>query len=373
MKLKFIGLMGLCVIVLFGCGTTDTCIEYDVTVTETSLVGDEKSVLDIIYNAILNQNDMCDISSFNISEDEFDDKCDIWKLIAKNPIIDYVDKIDYHIVDDIVTEIKFTYGEIPSDYHIRLNDSVDFAVAEILEQLMSDYEPAELVCAISDYITTHCEYAFKSDGVTPDTYNGYNAYAVLVEGRAVCEGYASAFTLLAQQFGLEVKKISGTILPSNTGHAWNMVQIDDFWYHVDTTWNDPTPDNHGSARHDYLLLSDEAIGNYRRGSEKYHAQWDSDAPQAVDFRYDTAFWIYKNVPISFADKHFADYEREVAQTSFVDAITYAFDNNTEVNVERFGYDEVTLFDEIAKIYPYVGYRYIVNTNDIVTKVSNWEK
>jgi len=29
-KLKFIGLMGLCVIVLFGCGTTDTGIEYDV-------------------------------------------------------------------------------------------------------------------------------------------------------------------------------------------------------------------------------------------------------------------------------------------------------------------------------------------------------
>ena len=362
----------LCVIVLFGCGTADTDIEYyNITVTETSSVRDEKTAHDIIYDAIYTRSGTCDITSFDLSEDEFMDKYNIWKLIDENPEIDYVAQFSYYTADNIVTELMFEYDEIPSDYHNRLDNSVDFAVTEILGQLMSDYEPTELICTINDYIVTHCSYAFKSDGITPDDGNVYTAYAVLIVGRAVCEGYAGAFTLLAQQFGLEVKKISGTTDPDNVGHAWNMVKIDDFWYHVDTTWNDPTPDKPGAARHNYLLISDEAMGNYRGSSEKYHAQWDADAPKASDSRYDNAFWIYEDVPISFADKHFADYETEIAQTSFADVITYAYDNDSEANVARFGYDLTQLTDEIEQLYPYIGYRYTMNAEGIITKVGDW--
>ena len=371
MKLKFTSLIMLCVILLFGCRTADVDIKnYDMLTTKSVT---EMSVSDVIYNAVFNQNDTCDISDYNIFIDEFVDKYNVWKLIAENPIINYVAQFYYHTIDDVVTEIGFEYYYTPDDYHERLNNSVDFAVAEILEQLSHNYEPAELVCAINDYIATHCEYAYESDGVTPNTTLGYNAYSALVLGQAICEGYADAFTLLSQRFGLDVKKISGTIIPDNVGHAWNLVKIDDFWYHVDTTWNDPTPDKPGSARHDYLLISDQAIGNYRNGSQEYHADWDGDAPKAVDSRYDNAFWIYEDMPISFAEKHFADYETKIAQTLFADVITYTYNTDTEANVARFGYDLAQLTAEIEQLYPYIGYRYTINSDGIITKVGDWVK
>ena len=52
-------------------------------------------------------------------------------------------------------------------------------------------------------------------------------------------------------------------------HMWNFVKLDDKWYHVDLTWDDPTYRPSGGGRydmtdaslqhehHDYFLISDE--------------------------------------------------------------------------------------------------------------------
>ena len=42
-------------------------------------------------------------------------------------------------------------------------------------------------------------------------------------------------------------------------HIWNLVEIDGSYYHVDATFDDPTPDRLGFVSHKYFLLSDSAI------------------------------------------------------------------------------------------------------------------
>ena len=62
---------------------------------------------------------------------------------------------------------------------------------------------------------------------------------VLLQGRAVCAGYALALEKCLKYVGIEAKKVSGM---ANTGkvegeHAWNQVCIDGKWYNADLTWD----------------------------------------------------------------------------------------------------------------------------------------
>ncbi|BBF43493.1 cell surface protein [Lachnospiraceae bacterium KM106-2] len=70
----------------------------------------------------------------------------------------------------------------------------------------------------------------------------------LISGKAVCEGYARAFELFMGAF-----KIPCQYVPSRANHAWNVVQIDDKWYHIDTT------NNGGPTYTRYFLKPDSFI------------------------------------------------------------------------------------------------------------------
>lgn len=71
---------------------------------------------------------------------------------------------------------------------------------------------------------------------------------VLKTRRAVCEGYANLFKALCDGLNLPCEKIHGYARgvsvsergyedPTDSNHAWNMVQIQGSWYLVDCTWD----------------------------------------------------------------------------------------------------------------------------------------
>ncbi len=64
-----------------------------------------------------------------------------------------------------------------------------------------------------------------------------NAYSALVNGRAVCAGYAYAFQYLLMRAGIESYYVVGK--SHGEGHAWNLAKIGGQWYYVDLTWDDP--------------------------------------------------------------------------------------------------------------------------------------
>ena len=61
----------------------------------------------------------------------------------------------------------------------------------------------------------------------------YTAYGAAVNGRAVCQGFASLYYKLALAAGLDCRIVTGT--RGNEAHAWNIIKIDDLWYHVDAS------------------------------------------------------------------------------------------------------------------------------------------
>ncbi|MBQ9131839.1 MAG: hypothetical protein IJX62_05145 [Clostridia bacterium] len=89
--------------------------------------------------------------------------------------------------------------------------------------------------------------------------HAHDAYGALVEGIAVCEGYAEALQYLCQRVGLtSFLAVGSSVNPSTgqpEGHAWNLIEIDGFFYHVDLTWNDQGE----NLYHAYFNLSDQQI------------------------------------------------------------------------------------------------------------------
>lgn len=95
----------------------------------------------------------------------------------------------------------------------------------------SDYEKAKI---IHDRLIDTVTY-------TP-TENDQTSYGALVEGKAVCNGYAKAYQHLLLKVGIPAWYVSGSSINPNTNtpepHAWNLVKLDGKWYYTDVTWDD---------------------------------------------------------------------------------------------------------------------------------------
>ncbi|MBO6015670.1 MAG: hypothetical protein J6P60_03680 [Lachnospiraceae bacterium] len=168
-------------------------------------------------------------------------------------------------------------------------DAVVTQILSLISPEMQDYEKALIV---HDWIALHCCYG-------GDTDDCFTAYGALVQHKAVCEGYSKAFVyILKNKLGIECCMVSSSAM----NHAWNLVLLDGHYYHVDVTWDDPTPDLLGRVCHTYFMLNDASIvtaggGGHEAGDKGIVAdgttygngQWKASESNMV---YDEGKWYY---------------------------------------------------------------------------------
>lgn len=106
-------------------------------------------------------------------------------------------------------------------------------------------------------------------------------YDLLIRGSAMCRGYAEAYKELLSRVGIPCE----IVVSEEMDHVWNLVCIDDNWYHVDVTWADPYPDIYGYVSHEYFLVTDEEIS----AGEDPHYGWETERT-CTDQSYMDAFW-----------------------------------------------------------------------------------
>ena len=101
---------------------------------------------------------------------------------------------------------------------------------KILEEIISpNQSDIEKEIAIHDYLVDNINYVDTGD-------SSYNAYSALINGIAVCSGYTECFKTLLDMLGIENATISGEA--GGQQHIWNVVNLDNHWYHVDVTWDE---------------------------------------------------------------------------------------------------------------------------------------
>ena len=76
------------------------------------------------------------------------------------------------------------------------------------------------------------EVAFDLENLYDEAVTSkYTAWGAAVEGKAVCQGFAQLYYRLAKALDLPCRIVTGTRAGEN--HAWNIVEVDGYWYHVD--------------------------------------------------------------------------------------------------------------------------------------------
>lgn len=220
-----------------------------------------------IINGLRSMEKRINLSAYNISTtDAIDLTAEISDFRGDNPY--YIFSIWATHDDDDNTILVVGYQYTPEGAaEKRRQDAeeqavVDAAIASCVTDGMSDYEIAK---ALHDYLATHNEYDMRLySGNLPALSR--TSYGALVNRTSVCSGYALAYQHLMEDAGIPCEYVTG--MTTRGSHAWNIVQIGREWYHVDVTWDDPTPDREGYVRYKYFLKSDKAMS-------RDHISWEA--------------------------------------------------------------------------------------------------
>lgn len=170
---------------------------------------------------------------------------------------------------------KIALGRL-TDRDIEVNGKVKDILSEIIRDSMTDYQK-EL--AIHDYLVSNCEY---DNGTLTD--ESYTVYGLLMKGKGVCEAYAETAKLMLNSAGIECRLVEGE--SKGEKHAWNLVKLDNEYYMLDVTWDDPVTDYEGYIGYDYFnLTSGQLSEDHTWNTEKW--------PEANGTKYN--YFIYNNL------------------------------------------------------------------------------
>lgn len=154
--------------------------------------------------------------------------------------------------------LQFPAGETLSSLQEDFLAAIPKAVAEIEKKLPANATKRDIAKAIHDWICINNTYNEKqtsahkgdSDPVSFDYLAAHSAFSAIIPGdkyEPVCEGYAGAFQLLCEEFGLEAISVYGST-KSIRNHVWNYVKLDDGqWYLVDVDADDLASSYHHNA------------------------------------------------------------------------------------------------------------------------------
>ena len=247
------------------CYPTGGVAEY--TLTEVPATGDapltlqdDRSLEEIIVEGLRNVEESISIPAGMLPFTSREETADIYFAIVRtHPEFFYVENgAGFSILNGYVVSFSPYYNEklateeVISAFNDRVNKILDETTAPGMSQI-------EMALSLHDYLVLHCAYDWNVvNGRGASSYNVYTAYGALIEGNAVCQGYAMAYNLLLNKVGIETEYVTS----STINHGWSLVKIGETWYHVDVTWDDPTFDFSGYSHdlpgfcdHSYFLVS----------------------------------------------------------------------------------------------------------------------
>ena len=221
-----------------------------------------------------------------------------------------------------------------SDTDKETLDMASEVIDAIIKKGMTDYEKEK---AVYEYLVTDLRSTTGILTVVPAIeQENDNPHDVLKYRTAVCVGYATTFRMFMQMLGIECKVIHNKEL----FHSWNLVKIDNEWYHVDCY------SDNGGTKFSNFNMNDVQSSMAHDWTREFYPQATgtkynyilSVCEQIKDF-YKIPEWFFKSVKkkksvISCTFKKPITDKNQYAAKLMVDTLTERFWDNNDYYVEN---------------------------------------
>ncbi len=144
--------------------------------------------------------------------------------------------------------------ESPSEHSASNKIRATDTQAEAIAQKFQHLDDLDKILLVHNYLIEKIDYDLSLQ------YNQFHEYNALVEGKAVCYGYARAFGLLMNKLGVETVTETGRMTSNpRIRHAWNRVKINGKWYFIDLTWDDGREKEDLDLRYRNFMIDEETL------------------------------------------------------------------------------------------------------------------
>ncbi len=144
---------------------------------------------------------------------------------------------------------------ITKKYNQEKQEKIEAEVNQRLKELITEnMSTKDKIKKIHDYIIEKTKYDTKRSDEQITEYNSATADGPLFEGYGICSGYSDAMMLFLDKLNIPNYKIT------SENHIWNFVYVEDAWYHLDLTWDDPILDSGKEIiDYDYFLITTKEL------------------------------------------------------------------------------------------------------------------
>lgn len=145
--------------------------------------------------------------------------------------------------------------KVVHNYTEEMEIILNYKIDEIIKNEITDeMDAVNKILIIHDYIINNTKYDQNRSDKNIFEYKSNNAYGVLIEGYGICSGYTDSMMLFLEKLNIKSHKVS------SENHVWNKVFINNNWYNIDLTWDDPVnSDGSDSLEHTFFLVTDDEM------------------------------------------------------------------------------------------------------------------
>lgn len=313
-----------------------------------TLTDEQKKIYASISNAVKNIKNKAKVIDYNYIDDSttmIDTKIAIQNFFLDHPEVFYV-KNEYTVSTiDLLNskriEVELNYN---IENEIELNAQIN-NINDVLDQIISNTKnmnefDTELyihdqICGMSTY--------YKYNNINDVPEECHSIYGCLISKKAVCDGLSKAFMLALNKAGIESIIVTGNL--QDQAHAWNMVKLDDEWYHVDITSNKSIKsDGNEKIIHSYFNITDTQIKTTNS------LDMEGKLPIANSTKYN--YYIQTDKFIKYSDNFSTKFSKILDENENKELIEFAVDKNVR-----------SVPDKMVNTFQDYKYKKYVNYND----------
>lgn len=168
----------------------------------------------------------------------------------------------YYKTGKVEISIEKTYSENKIN---TINKKVDYIINDIIKD---EKDTNTMIKLAHDYIVNNTKYDSNRSDKNISEYDSDTAYGALIEGYALCGGYTDSMAIILDRLNIKNFKIA------SDSHIWNAVNMNNEWYHLDLTWDDPvTSDNSDILEYNFFMITTEELDQIKTNYHTYNKDY----------------------------------------------------------------------------------------------------